>query len=149
MNIQVAVLCDAATDSNGKLNLLGAFDSIFTNQMPVIHPMCSVALRMTFAGTEEGAHQLRLSFVDEDGHPLMPAIDLPIQIALPEDTHFITRNFIASFQQLKIEKPGLYSIDVSLDGHLKISIPLLVKYVPPSGSTATQSWQEGPSERQP
>ena len=28
MNIQVAVLCDAATDDNGKLNLLGAFDTI-------------------------------------------------------------------------------------------------------------------------
>jgi hypothetical protein len=29
MNIQVAVLCDAATEDNGKLNLLGAFDTIF------------------------------------------------------------------------------------------------------------------------
>ena len=29
MNIQVAVLCDAATDDHGKLNLLGAFDTIF------------------------------------------------------------------------------------------------------------------------
>ena len=29
MNIQVAVLCDAATDENGKLNLLGAFDTIY------------------------------------------------------------------------------------------------------------------------
>ena len=28
MNIQVAVLCDAATDDNGKLNLLGAFDTV-------------------------------------------------------------------------------------------------------------------------
>ena len=34
MNIQVAVLCDAATDDNGKLNLLGAFDTIYTQQLP-------------------------------------------------------------------------------------------------------------------
>ena len=32
MNIQVAVLCDAATDENGKLNLLGAFDTIYTQK---------------------------------------------------------------------------------------------------------------------
>ena len=29
MTIQVAVLCDAATEYNGKLNLLGTFDTIY------------------------------------------------------------------------------------------------------------------------
>ena len=38
MNIQVAVLCDAATDDNGKLNLLGAFDTIYAPQTPAVHP---------------------------------------------------------------------------------------------------------------
>jgi len=42
MNIQVAVLCDAATDDNGKLNLLGAFDTIYTQQLPAVHPQCSI-----------------------------------------------------------------------------------------------------------
>ena len=49
MNIQVAVLCDAATDDNGKLNLLGAFDTIYTQQLPAVHPQCSIALRVTFS----------------------------------------------------------------------------------------------------
>lgn len=131
MNIQVAVLCDAATNSNEKLNLLGAFDSIYTQQLPVIHPTCSIALRAAFSNAEEGAHQLRLSFVDEDGQAIMPAIDLPIEVVMPEDAHFVTRNFVVNIQQLKLEKPGLYSIDVALDGHQQSSIPLLVKYDPP------------------
>lgn len=131
MNIQVAVLCDAATDNNGKLNVLGAFDSIFTHQMPMVHPMCAVALRMTFSQAEEGDRQLRLSLVDADGRGIMPAIDLPIQITLPEDAHFVTRNFVVSFQQLKFDQPGLYSMDVALDGRQQASIPLFVKYVPP------------------
>ena len=38
MNIQVAVLCDAATEENGKLSLLGAFDTIYAPQMPAVHP---------------------------------------------------------------------------------------------------------------
>ena len=130
MNIQVAVLCDAATDINGKLSLLGAFDAIYTQQMPVIHPMCAVALRMTFGHAEEGDRQLRLNLVDEDGRAIMPAIDLPIQIALPDDAHFVTRNFVVTFQQLKFDQPGLYSMDVSLDGRQQVSIPLFVKYVP-------------------
>ena len=132
MNIQVAVLCDAATDDNGKLNLLGAFDTICTPQLPAVHPQCSIALRVTFSGSDEGKHHLQLNFVDADGRPIManfPAI--PVEVALPDDMHFATRNFIINIQQLKFENPGLYSIDLSLDGQPQTSIPLLVRHNPP------------------
>ena len=130
MNIQVAVLCDAATDDNGKLNLLGAFDTIYTQQFPAVHPQCSIALRVTFDGEDEGKHTMRLSFVDADGGSIMPAIDLPVQVSLPGDSHFGTRNFIVNIHQLKFEKVGLYSIDLALDGAPQASIPLLVKEHP-------------------
>ena len=133
MNIQVAVLCDAATDDNGKLNLLGAFDTIYTQQLPAVHPQCSIALRVTFGHEDEGEHKLRLNFVDADGHAIMPGMDLPVQVVLPGDSHFGTRNFVVNIQQLKFENPGLYSIDLALDGQTQGSIPLLVKHVPPAG----------------
>ncbi|HTG45066.1 MAG TPA: hypothetical protein VK633_11100 [Verrucomicrobiae bacterium] len=136
MDIQVAVLCDAATDNNGKLNILGAFDTIFTNQLPATHPQCSIALRMTFSKVEEGTRTMRLSFVDEDGKPVMPGIELPVQVAVPDDTIFISRNFIVNIQQLKFEKPGLYSIDMAIDGRQEGSIPLLVKQKPASPPAA-------------
>ena len=132
MNIQVVVLCDAATDDNGKLNLLGAFDTIYTQQLPAVHPQCSIALRVTFGHEDEGPHKLRLNFVDADGRSIMPGIDLPVEVVLPGDSHFGTRNFIVNIQQLKFEQPGLYSIDVSLDGRPQASIPLLVKHNPPA-----------------
>jgi len=132
MNIQVAVLCDAATDDNGKLNLLGAFDTIYTQQLPAVHPQCSIALRLTFGNEDEGARKLRLSFVDADGRSIMPGIDIPVEVALPADSHFGTRNFIVNIQQLKFEQPGLYSIDVALDEKQQASIPLLVKHTQPA-----------------
>lgn len=133
MNIQVAVLCDAATDDNGKLNLLGAFDTIYTQQLPAVHPQCSIALRVTFFNGDEGQHSLRLNFVDADGHSIMPNLPpIPVEVTLPEDMHFGTRNFIVNIQQLKFENPGLYSIDVSLDGRPQASIPLLVRHNPPA-----------------
>ena len=133
MNIQVAVLCDAATDDNGKLNLLGAFDTIYTQQLPAVHPQCSIALRVTFFNGDEGQHSLRLNFVDADGRSIMPNLPpIPVEVTLPEDMHFGTRNFIVNIQQLKFENPGLYSIDVSLDGRPQASIPLLVRHNPPS-----------------
>lgn len=134
MNIQVAVLCDAATDDNGKLNLLGAFDTIYTPQLPAVHPQCSIALRVTFFNGDEGKHVLRLNFVDADGRSIMPDPGLPpvpVEVVLPDDMHFGTRNFIVNIQQLKFEEPGLYSIDLSLDDQPQASIPLLVKYNPP------------------
>jgi len=132
MNIQVAVLCDAATDDNGKLNLLGAFDTIYARELPAEHPQCSVALRMTFSSGDEGKHELRLNFVDADGRSIMPDFPtIPVEVVLPDEVHFCTRNFIVNFQRLRFEEAGLYSVDISLDSHPQASIPLLVKHVPP------------------
>lgn len=130
MDIQVAVLCDAATDSHGKLNILGTFDTIFTSQLPAVHPQCSIALRVTFGKIEEGKHQIRLSFVDEDGKPVMRGIEMAVDIMVPDDTIFLSRNFVVNIQQLKFEKPGLYAIEIAMDGRQEGSIPLLVKQVP-------------------
>lgn len=131
MNIQTAVLCDAATDDNGKLNLLGAFDTIYARELPAIHPQCAVALRVTFLAGDEGKRQLKLNFVDADGHAIMPPIEIPVEVALPDDMHFGTRNFIINIQQLKFATPGLFSMDVTLDGQPQANIPLLVKHVLP------------------
>ena len=130
MNIQVAVLCDAATEDNGKLNLLGSFDTIYAPQLPAVHPQCAVALRVTFMSGDEGARQLKLNFVNADGRAIMTPIEIPVAVALPDDVHFLTRNFIVNIQQLKFAEAGLYSVDVRLDDKSQASIPLLVKHLP-------------------
>jgi hypothetical protein len=133
MNIQVAVLCDAATNDNDKLSLLGAFDTIFAQQLPAVHPQCSVALRVTFFSGDEGKHNLRLNFVNADGRSIMPDFpNIPVEVVLPEDMHFVTRSFIFNFQQVRFDEPGLYSIDITLDDQPQASIPLLVRHQPPA-----------------
>ena len=127
MNIQVAVLCDAATDDNGKLNLLGAFDTIYAPQMPAVHPQCAVALRVTFLPGDEGTRKLTLNFINADGHAIMQAIEMPVPVDAAGRRAFLTRNFIVNIQQLKFAEPGLYSVDVRLDDESQASIPLLVR----------------------
>ena len=127
MNIQVAVLCDAATDDNCKLNLLGAFDTIYTPQFPVFHPQCAVALRVTFHPGDEGTHKLSLNFINADGRSILQIPEMPVPVTLPDDVHFLTRNFIVNIQGLKFDEPGLYSVDVRLDGEAMASVPLLVR----------------------
>lgn len=136
MNIQTAVLCDAATqDASSKLNILGAFDTICAPQMPVVHPQCAVALRITFMSGDEGRHQLALNFINADGRSIMPPMALPFNVTLPDDTHFVSLNFVVNFQQLKFAEAGLYSVDVRLDGESRASIPLQVKLVTPPAAT--------------
>jgi hypothetical protein len=130
MNIQVAVLCDAATEDNGKINLLGAFDTIYAPQLPSVHPQCAVALRVVFMSGDEGERKLKLNFVNADGQSIMPPIEMPVAVALPDDAHFVTRNFIVNIQGLKFAEAGLYSVDIQLDGESRTSIPLHVKNLP-------------------
>jgi len=132
MNVQIAVLCDAATqDSSSKLNILGAFDTIYAPQMPAVHPQCAVALRITFQTGDEGKHSLQLNFMDADGRSIMPNFPpVPLEIVMPEDIHFVTRNFIVNIQQLRFAEAGLYSVDVRIDDRSQAAIPLLVKFLP-------------------
>jgi hypothetical protein len=130
MNIQIAALCDAATDYNGKLNLLGTFDTIVTHELPAMYPSCSIALRISFNRIEEGAHKVKMNFVDEDGKYVMPSIEMPVQVEIPAEANFLVRNFVINIQQLKFDKPGQYSIDLAIDGRQETSIPLLVRHIP-------------------
>lgn len=143
MNIQLSVLCDAATDYGGKLNILGTFDTIVTNHLPAFHPQCSVALRIAFSKIEEGQHKVKMNFVNEDGKFVMPSIDMPVDVTIPPDANFLVRNFIINIQQLKFDDPGQYAIDVAIDGRQETSIPLFVRHQkpkpkPPSEGTSVE-----------
>ena len=78
---------------------------------------------------DEGQRQLTLNFINADGHSIMPNFELPVAVRLPDDIHFLTRNFIVNIQKLKFAEAGLYSVDVRLDGKSQASIPLSVKLV--------------------
>ncbi len=133
MDIQVAVLCDAATDHKGKLNLLGTFNSVYTRELPANYPQCSIVLRVVFKRVEEGSHKLRINFVDEDGKFVMPSIELPFEVNVPGEDSFLYRNFILNIQRLKFEKFGQHAVDIAIDGRQEASIPLEVKQIPEQG----------------
>ncbi len=126
MEIQIAALCDSAVDYGGKLCLLGAFDTIVAGGIPAIHPQCSVALRIVFRKEEEGVHHVRVNFVDEDGKSIVPGIETEMEVVLPEEFYFSTRNLVLNIQQLQFDGAGLYAIDIAVNGRQVASIPLQV-----------------------
>ena len=129
MEVQVASLCDAAADYNGKLSLLGAFDTVLVQKLPAIYPHCAVAVRIVFRDTDEGDHTLQLAMIDEDGKNLLPKIEAHLNIRLAENMFFSSNNLIFNLQGLQFPAAGQYSIDIRLDGRIIARIPLQVLQV--------------------
>jgi hypothetical protein len=127
MDIEVFAICDAATESGGKLNILGAFDSLYGSKLPIVHPHCSIALRIRYSKIEEGQHTIRINFVDEDGKPVLPSVNGRADIKFKEGQRYAASNLILGINNLKLEKEGHYSIDLAIDGKSERSLPLFAK----------------------
>ncbi len=127
MEVETFVLCDAATDYRGKLNILGTFDTIFAAQLPVVWPHCALALRVRFSKIEEGPHQVRISFIDGDGSPVLPPLDGKMEIRCGPKSPTMAANLILNMDRLELKKAGEYSIHLAVDGRQEKSLPLYVK----------------------
>ena len=128
MHIEVFSLCDAATmDVAGKLNVLGAFDSIITGSTPVVYPQCSLALRIRFENIERGVHKVAVNFVDIDGKHILPPANGTINVNFPDEQRSGSANFVFNLQMLKLEKFGEYAIDLAVDSRKEASLPLFVR----------------------
>ena len=130
MDVEVFALCDAATDSGGKLNVLGAFDRINSRKFPLVHPHCAIALRVRFDRIEEGNHRVKISLIDEDGKSIIPGIDGNIGIKFPGEVQSVCANMVLNMNGLKFERAGQYSIELALDGRHEKSLPVNVVALP-------------------
>ena len=131
MDIEAFLLCDAATDQNGKLNVLGAFDTILARQVPTTHPACAVALRIRFSRIEEGQHPFRICVIDEDGAEVFPKLEGTISVRAPAKSDSTVVNVVANLQGLKLQNYGKYRIDLAIDGRQTASLPFILAQAPP------------------
>ncbi len=127
MKIEIFALCDAATGDFGKLGMLGAFDTIWTSKIPVVHPQCAIALRVRFERSERGEHKVVVHFIDSDGKSVIPAAQGVIAINFDDEQSSGVANLILNIQGSRLEKFGEYSIDLAIDGQQKASVPLFVR----------------------
>lgn len=127
MKIELLALADFAADYGGKLSVIGIFDTIFARQMPAVHPHCCLAVKLRFDKDEEGQKRLRLVIRHDDGKTVLPAMEIPITVAMPADAQTNTIQVVANIAGMKIETFGEYSIDLELDGRHEGSSPLYAR----------------------
>lgn len=127
MIVQIATLCDSAADYNGKLCLMGAFDTLCAREFPVVHPQCSLALRFTFDHSEAGRHGFSVRCLDPDGKDALPPFEPVVEVGFPSDfVPFVTRNLVLNLQRVKFDRPGLYQWEVRHHNAVAVRIPLRV-----------------------
>jgi len=130
MNIEAFLLCDAATEQQGKLNVLGAFDTIYAKQLPAVYPACTIALRIRFGISEEGNHPVKILIIDEDATPAAPKLEGSVNIKVPEGMDSTVANLVLNIQRLKFEKYGRYRIDLTIDNRKIKDLPFIVRESP-------------------
>ncbi len=130
MRVEIFTLCDAATvDAGGKLNILGSFDRLSAREAPVIHPQCSLAMKLRFERVEEGRKRIRIAFIDSDGATVMPSLEATADVQFRGEDATATVSLALNIHQLRLPRFGEYSIDLAVDDRQEASSPLYVSRV--------------------
>jgi hypothetical protein len=127
MEIEVFTLCDAAADYQGRLNILGIFDSIVATTLPATHPQCTIALRLRYTRTEVGEHSLVIHIVDHDGKQIMPEINGQFGLQIAGDDRSSTINLIMNMQGLVFTQYGEHAINLAIDKNEIASLPFWIR----------------------
>ena len=129
MQVNLAVLCDAANVSReGKLNILGEFDSIHVSNFPLVYPTMVLVVRLEAHPTEAGDHTLKLHLFDEDGRDVVPSLrgEVPTGHQPFLGVPIRTAPLILQMHGVRFEQAGHYSFELLVDDHHLRSLPLHV-----------------------
>lgn len=65
MEVEIFTLSGYAEHFNDKLVIVITFDTIFSNVVPAMHPVCALSLRLRFALSKLGEHPLKINCIDD------------------------------------------------------------------------------------
>jgi hypothetical protein len=130
VEVDLAVVADAANVSQeGKLNILGVFDTIWAREFPCRHAAMVFVLRARADFTEQGAHQLEVRLIDADGAQLFKA-EGPLHVPHGIPGRPIRPHVILGLAGISFQKPGDFSFEVTVDNRHVRSVPLHVMAAP-------------------
>ncbi len=124
MEIVLATLADAAnTSSDGKLNLMGLFDTLYAAAMPVTHPSMQLVLRIRAEPSEtDRQHELEIRCMDEDGRELFKVTgEFSVQAPPGKPATF---NHVVGINNLTLQKYGGYTFPIFINRDLKRTVEL-------------------------
>jgi len=126
LRIEVFALCEGVSDQNGRLSILGTFDSITATSFPVVLQRASVVIRFRFWPMESKNHSFRLIMSDPDGREVTAPIEASATLSPAVEDQSTAYNVILNVHSVRLENPGEHTIDFYLDRHLEGRLPFTV-----------------------
>ena len=116
MHVSFALFADAANLSQeGKLNILGVFDSVHVGQFPALHPRATFVVRLKGTPADVGSHEMTFRWINARGNELWSSsAQLDIQAA-PTQAGEMDMPVIIQVD-LPLDVVGDYAMVVELDG---------------------------------
>ncbi len=130
MQLEILTFCDAAVEYAGRLNLLGATDTLTVPTTPFRYPHCALVLRVRSSRIEEGDHTVRIMIIDADGAPVLN-VEGKMAVRFSGMSGGAI-HLIINAQNLEFKEAGEYSIEVAVDAIHLGSSPLFVRLVTPA-----------------
>lgn len=129
MQVPLAVIADFASDSNGKLNIMGIFDRIQARIAPVTHPQMQLVMILESDPTERGSTKhLEVRLIDEDGGEVFR---LGGPLVVPNDARLTQRfNFIVPINMLMFPRFGTYTFVIKVNDDRKHEVTFTVERLP-------------------
>lgn len=130
MNVEAFLICDAASDQMGKLNVLGSFDTINAAQVPFVYAQFTVALRIRFFRNESGNHPFRINVINADGKSILPKpLDGNVNIEMQPSSDSQAVNLVVNLRDVQFKSDGSYSVDLTMDGKQRGALPLTIRNI--------------------
>jgi hypothetical protein len=131
MRVTMALLADAANVSReGKLNVLGVFDTIYARSFPVAHAQMQLVLRFEGNAAEGGSTcSFEVHLVAPDG-AVQARVPVTMTIPRPETGERVRVDHILTFANVGFQQPGRYALRVVLADSAETAVPLRLEQVP-------------------
>jgi len=126
MKIELFTFCDFAQENNGKLTIVGTFDTIISRNFPCVHPQLSVVIRLRFDLWEYGNHDFRIETRDLEGEMNMETINGKVVVKGVGNASAVS-HLVFSISNLHFKNPGLINFILFIDNKEVDTIPLYTR----------------------
>lgn len=127
MVVDIFTLCDSAKDYNGKLVIVGTFDTISAKEFPFNYQGLAIVARIVMENHEKGKHPIEISIKkDKENTFLMEPMRAEI-----DNSNLITKrgtlNLIFNMNNLTIPTEGEYIVILKIGDYITESILQVVQ----------------------
>ena len=124
MVLELFTICEGAFAKNGQLTIVNTVDSIISKHFPLILNL-GIAIKLKLSREEYGKHNISLEIANSDGINIAPEMKVVPEVASPNE--FCNLVMSTNIQGVRIDKSGVYSVSLNIDGNAMAKASLEIK----------------------